>query len=322
MKAMCIQQYGGPEVIQLQDLAIPVPQTGDVLIRVKSAGLNFIDIYQRTGLYKNPLPFVLGNEAAGVVQAVGDGVQEFSAGDRVAFAMHLGAFAEYVCVPAAKVVAIPDSIDFATAAAVMLQGMTAHYLTHHTFPLQPGHTALVHAAAGGTGQLLVQMAKLRGASIVATVSTAAKADIARQAGADHVINYAEQDFSERLRELGIRVDVIYDSVGQATFERGLSCLKPRGYMVLFGQSSGPVAPFNPAVLAASGSVYLTRPSLAHYIADRSELEQRARDTFTWIEEDVLHVTIAAQFPLTETAQAEDALVSRRISGKIVLTVAE
>jgi NADPH2:quinone reductase len=284
--------------------------------------LNFIDIYQRTGLYKHPLPFVPGNEAAGVVEAVGSGVQLFAVGDRVAFAMHLGAFAEYVCVPAAKVVAIPDGVDFTTAAAVMLQGMTAHYLSHHTFPLQPGHTALVHAAAGGTGQLLVQMAKLAGAQVIATVSTDEKCAVAKQAGADVVINYTVHDFSEQLRELGLRPDVIYDSVGEATFERGLSCLKPRGYMVLFGQSSGPVAPLNPAVLAANGSVYLTRPSLAHYISDRNELEQRARDIFAWIEDGKLHVTIAAALPLAETALAEEALVSRRYSGKIVLAVAD
>jgi len=322
MKAMYIQQYGGPEVIQPAELAIPHPQAGEVLIRVKSAGLNFIDIYQRTGLYKHPLPFVPGNEAAGVVQAVGDGVQAFSTGDRVAFAMNLGAFAEYVCVPAAKVVAIPYAIDFATAAAVMLQGMTAHYLTHHTFPLQPGHTALVHAAAGGTGRLLVQIAKLRGANVVATVSTTEKAAIAAAAGADEVINYAEEDFGERLGKLGIRPDVIYDSVGQATFAKGLACLKPRGYMVLFGQASGPVAPLNPAVLAASGSVYLTRPSLAHYVADRRELEQRSSDIFRWIREGALQVAVAAVFPLAEAAQAEAALESRCYSGKIVLAVAD
>lgn len=322
MKAMQLHQYGGVEVLHTADLSMPVPQTGEVLLRVKKAGLNYIDIYQRTGLYKNPLPFVPGNEAAGVVQAVGGTVHEFSAGDRVAFAMHPGAFAEYVCVPAVKLVALPNSIDFATAAAVMLQGMTAHYLTHHTFPLQPGHTALVHAAAGGTGRLLVQMAKLRGARVVATVSTAEKSAIARQAGADEVINYAEQDFSERLRELDIRLDVIYDSVGEATFTKGLSCLQPRGYMVLFGQSSGAVAPLNPAVLAASGSIYLTRPSLAHYIADRRELEQRAKDIFGWIEEGKLHVAIAAVLPLQEMAKAHEALVSRRYSGKIVLTVAD
>jgi NADPH:quinone reductase len=322
MKAMHIKQYGGAQVIQPADLAVPVPQAGDVLVRVKRAGVNYIDIYQRTGLYKQPLPFIPGNEAAGIVEAVGDGVQIFAVGDRVAFAMHLGAFAEYVCVPAAKVVAIPDGVDFTTAAAVMLQGMTAHYLSRHTFPLQAGHTALVHAAAGGTGQLLVQMAKLAGANVIATVSTDEKCAIAKQAGADVVINYAVQDFSERLRELGIRPDVIYDSVGEATFEKGLACLKPRGYMVLFGQSSGAVAPLNPAVLAASGSVYVTRPSLAHYISDRNELEQRAGDIFNWIEEGKLHVAIAAVMPLAETAQAEEALVSRRYSGKIVLAVAE
>jgi len=293
-----------------------------VLVRVKRAGLNFIDIYQRTGLYKNPLPFVPGNEAAGVVEAVGAGVRDVEPGSRVAFAMHPGAFAELVCVPAAKVVTVPDGIDFTMAAAIMLQGMTAHYLTHHTFPLQPGHTALVHAAAGGTGRLLVQMAKGRGARVIATVSTEEKGAIARQAGADEVINYVEEDFSERLGKLGIRLDVIYDSVGQATFAKGLACLKPRGYMVLFGQASGPVAPLNPAVLAASGSVYLTRPSLAHYMAERRELEERSNDIFRWIREGTLQVAVAAVFPLAETAQAEVALESRRYSGKIVLAVAD
>ncbi len=322
MKAMCIEQYGGPEVIQPVELENPLPQAGEVLVRVKRAGLNFIDIYQRTGLYKNPLPFVPGNEAAGVVEAVGAGVRDVEPGSRVAFAMHPGAFAELVCVPAAKVVTVPDGIDFTMAAAIMLQGMTAHYLTHHTFPLQPGHTALVHAAAGGTGRLLVQMAKGRGARVIATVSTEEKGAIARQAGADEVINYVEEDFSERLEKLGIRPDVIYDSVGQATFAKGLACLKPRGYMVLFGQASGPVAPLNPAVLAASGSVYLTRPSLAHYMAERRELEERSNDIFRWIREGTLQVAVAAVFPLAETAQAEVALESRRYSGKIVLAVAD
>ncbi len=322
MNAMRIQEYGGPEVIQPVELAIPLPQAGEVLVRVKRAGLNFIDIYQRTGLYKNPLPFVPGNEAAGVVEAVGAGVRDVEPGSRVAFAMHPGAFAELVCVPAAKVVTVPDGIDFTMAAAIMLQGMTAHYLTHHTFPLQPGHTALVHAAAGGTGRLLVQMAKLRGARVIATVSTEEKGAIARQAGADEVINYSKEDFSQRLGQLGIRPDVIYDSVGQATFEKGLSCLKPRGCMVLFGQASGAVAPLNPAVLAASGSVYLTRPSLAHYMAERRELEERSNDIFRWIREGTLQVAVAAVFPLAETAQAEVALESRRYSGKIVLAVAD
>lgn len=322
MNAMRIQEYGGPEVIRPAELAIPLPQAGEVLVRVKRAGLNFIDIYQRTGLYKNPLPFVPGNEAAGVVEAVGAGVRDVEPGSRVAFAMHPGAFAELVCVPAAKVVTVPDGIDFTMAAAIMLQGMTAHYLTHHTFPLQPGHTALVHAAAGGTGRLLVQMAKGRGARVIATVSTEEKGAIARQAGADEVINYVEEDFSERLGKLGIRLDVIYDSVGQATFAKGLACLKPRGYMVLFGQASGPVAPLNPAVLAASGSVYLTRPSLAHYMAERRELEERSNDIFRWIREGTLQVAVAAVFPLAETAQAEVALESRRYSGKIVLAVAD
>lgn len=322
MNAMRIQEYGGPEVIQPVELAMPLPQAGEVLVRVKRAGLNFIDIYQRAGLYKNPLPFVPGNEAAGVVEAVGAGVRDVGPGSRVAFAMHPGAFAELVCVPAAKVVTVPDGIDFTTAAAIMLQGMTAHYLTHHTFPLQPGHTALVHAAAGGTGRLLVQMAKWRGARVIATVSTPEKGAMATAAGADEVINYAEEDFSERLGKLGIRLDVIYDSVGQATFAKGLACLKPRGYMVLFGQSSGPVEPLNPAVLAASGSVYLTRPSLAHYIADRHELEQRSNDIFRWIREGTLQVAVAAVFPLAETAQAEVALESRCYSGKIVLAVAD
>jgi NADPH:quinone reductase len=322
MYAVRISQFGNPSVLQWQDVDMPEPAAGQVLVRVQTAGVNFIDIYQRTGLYKNPLPFTPGMEAAGVVHKVGAGVPDLQKGDRVAFAMHLGAYAEYVAVPWEKLVLVPEQIKIETAAAALLQGLTAHYLSHDAFPLRSGDLALVHAAAGGTGRLLVQIAKIRGCRVIATVSSAEKAQHAKQAGADWVINYKEEDFSQRVKEFtnGRGVNVVYDSVGADTFAKGLTCLRPRGYMVLFGQSSGPVAPLDPAVLAGHGSLFLTRPSLAHYIAEREELVKRSNDLFTWIRQGLLQITIAKIFPMSRAAEAQEALASRKLSGKILIEV--
>ncbi|OPZ69880.1 MAG: Quinone oxidoreductase 1 [bacterium ADurb.Bin478] len=322
MQAVQISRFGGSHVLTFTDLPTPKPATGQVLVRIQFAGVNFIDIYQRTGLYKNPLPFVPGMEAAGVVEDVGLNVIEFAVGDRVAFAMHPGAYAEYVCVPWQKLVKIPDFIVAEQAAAGMLQGLTAHYLAHDAYPLQMGDLALVHAAAGGTGGLLVQMAKIRGSRVIATVSSAEKEQRARSLGADWVIQYTATDFAAKVKELtnGKGVDVVYDSVGVDTFTKSLTCLRPRGYLVLYGQSSGPVAPVDPGVLAGMGSLFLTRPSLTHYISRREELLKRANDVFAWLKQKRLLVTIAKKFPLEKAAEAQEALASRRYAGKILLQV--
>jgi len=322
MHAIQVSAYGGTDVLQLKELATPELSSGHVLIRLHAVGVNYIDIYHRSGLYKNPLPFVPGMEAAGLIEAVGDEVKEFKVGERVGFAMHLGAYAEYALVPWQKVLRVPKEIEWETAAACLLQGMTAHYLCHDSYPLAPGETALVHAAAGGTGGLLVQMAKAKGARVIATVSNTEKEQRARRLGADEVINYATADFAEKVKELthGRGVDVVYDSVGVDTFAQSMTCLRPRGFLVLFGQSSGAVAPIDPALLASHGSLFLTRPSLAHYIADRGELVRRAEDVFAGIQQGRWQITIAKKFPLAEAAKAQEALVSRRYSGKILLTV--
>ncbi len=320
MKAVRIHRYGGREALQLDDIDVPEPGPGEARVKLAAAGVNFIDVYHRLGLYKLDTPFTLGTEGAGVVDAVGEGVREVKKGDRVAFTMHNGAYAEYVVVPAHKLVPVPEAVDLATAAAVMTQGMTAHYLTHSTFPLQAGHHALVHAAAGGTGLLLVQMAKQRGARVIGTVSTEEKAQRARAAGADEVILYTEQDFVAETKRLtdGQGVHVVYDSVGQQTFDNSLDCLRPRGYMVLFGQSSGPVPPLDPQVLNRKGSLFLTRPYLSHYLLDRDELLWRARDVFRAIEDGDLKVRIDRTLPLSEAAEAHRALESRETSGKVLL----
>lgn len=322
MQAVQISRFGGTHVLTLTDLPTPKPAGGQVLVRIQFAGVNFIDIYQRTGLYKNPLPFVPGMEAAGVVEAMGPDVIEFATGDRVAFAMHVGAYAEYVCVPWQKLVKIPDSLASEQAAAGMLQGLTAHYLAHDTYPLQVGDLALVHAAAGGVGGLLVQMAKIRGSRVIATVGNAEKEQRARSLGADWVINYTTADFAAKVKELtnGRGVDVVYDSVGVDTFSKSLACLRLRGYLVLYGQSSGPVAPMDPAVLATMGSLFLTRPSLGHYISRREELLKRANDVFSWLKQKQLLITIAKKFPLERAAEAQEALASRKYAGKILLQV--
>ena len=277
MKAIRVHKYGGPEVLTLEEVPIPEPKAGEARVKIEAVGVNYVDIYQRTGLYPLQTPFTLGQEAAGIVNAVGEGVTEVKRGDQVAYAMVLGSYAEYAVVPAWRLVSVPSNIDAKAAAALMLQGMTAHYLTRSTYPLKKGETALVHAAAGGVGLVLIQIAKQLGAYSIGTVSTEAKAQLAKEAGADATILYTQTDFVPEVKKLtdGQGVHVVYDSVGQSTFDKSLDCLKPRGYLVLFGQSSGPVPPFDPGKLAAKGSLFLTRPSLLHYTLDRAELLQRA-----------------------------------------------
>jgi NADPH2:quinone reductase len=282
--------------------------------------LNYIDVYFRTGLYKSPLPFTPGMEAAGTVEAVGDNVSELKPGDRVAYAGVLGAYAEYALVKAAQLVPLPDDVDFPSAAAVMLQGLTAHYLTHSTFPLRKGETVLLHAAAGGVGLLLIQIAKRIGARVIGTVSTEEKASLARKAGADHIVFYTREDFEQEVKKItgGSGVDVVYDSVGKTTFDKSLDCIRRRGMMVLFGQSSGPVPPMEPGALNAKGSLYLTRPGLAHYTATREELLWRSGDLFGWIAEKSLNLRIDRTYPLKEVAQAHRALESRQTAGKVLI----
>ena len=321
MKAVRVHAPGGPAALRIEDVPTPAPQAGEVLIRVEAAGVNFIDLYQRSGAYKIAMPFTPGQEAAGTVAAVGAGVSGFAPGDRVGtYYGALGAYAEYAIAPADKVVSIPAGVTTAQTAAVLLQGMTAHYLTCTTYPLQPGDTCLVHAAAGGVGLLLCQLAKRRGARVIGTVSTAEKETLARRAGADDVIRYTETDFATEVKRLtgGTGVQVVYDSVGKTTFTAGLGCLVPRGMMVLFGQSSGPVEPLDPQVLNQRGSLFLTRPTLAHYVASRAELEQRSGDLFRWMREGGLSVRIDAEFPLARAADAHIALAGRSTTGKLLL----
>ncbi len=320
MKAIRIAQYGPAEVLQLAELPGPTPGPGQVLVRLEAAGVNFIDIYHRRGWYPLALPFTPGQEAAGVVTAVGPGVTEVASGDRVAYSGGGGSYAEQNVVPADRLVPVPEAIDLQTAAATMLQGMTAHYLAHSTFPLAPGHTTLVHAAAGGVGQLLVQLARRRGAGVIGTVSTEEKAALAREAGADAVIRYTEVDFHAETMRLtgGAGVDVVYDSVGQDTFERSLDCLRPRGLLALYGQSSGRVPPFDLQALNRKGSLFITRPSLGHYTATREELLARAGDLFRWIAAGELRVRLDRAFPLAEAAAAHRYMEARQSKGKVLL----
>jgi len=320
MKAVRVHDYGGAEVLAIEDIAVPEPQAGEARVKIEAIGVNFIDIYQRTGLYPLKTPFTLGMEGAGVVDAIGENVTEVEKGERVAYAMILGSYAEYALVPAAKLVPRPADVDSQSAAALMLQGMTAHYLTHSSYALKDGETALVHAAAGGTGLLLVQIAKMRGARVIGTVSTEAKAQLAKAAGADEVILYTQSDFLTEVKKLtgGKGVHVVYDSVGATTFEKSLDCLRPRGYLVLFGQSSGPVPPLDPGKLAAKGSLFLTRPTLAHYTLDRAELLQRAGDLFGWSASGKLKLRIDKVCSLSQAADAQRLLESRKTTGKIVL----
>jgi NADPH2:quinone reductase len=322
MKAIRVFEPGGPESMQLVDVPTPEPGPGQALVRIAVSGVNFIDVYFRTGLYKAERPIALGNEAAGTVEAVGSGVTEAAVGDRVAYAMARGSYAEYAVVPAAVLVKLPEAVDFQTGAAAMLQGMTAHYLTHSTYPLKRGDTCLVHAAAGGAGGLVVQMAKLAGARVIGTVSTARKAEIAREHGADETILYTEQDFEAEVKRLtgGRGVDVVYDSVGQATFEKSLGSLRPRGLLALFGQSSGPVPPVDLNILNSKGSLFVTRPSLGQHVATRDELLWRASDVLNWTRAGKLKLRIERLYPLAEAAQAHRDLEGRRTAGKLLLTV--
>lgn len=320
MKAIRIHATGGHDVLRLEEIDQPQPGPGQALVKVAFAGLNFIDIYQRLGQYKMPLPFTPGLEGGGTVAAVGPDVTEVKPGDRVAYCMMPGAYADYSVVPAARLVPVPDGVSLEQATALMVQGMTAHYLVFSTFPLAVRHTALIHAAAGGTGRLLVQIAGRTGARIIATAGTAEKAELARSAGADEVIIYTQTDFGPEVKRLtdGAGVDVVYDSVGKSTFAAGLDCLKPRGYMVLWGQASGPVDPIDPQILNQKGSIFLTRPSLGAYIASRDELLQRAGDLFAWVKAGELDVRIDRVFPLVDAAAAHAYIEDRRTKGKVLL----
>jgi len=320
MKAIRIHAYGGSEVMQVEEIPTPQPGDGQLLVKLDAIGLNFIDTYQRSGLYPISLPFIPGNEGAGVVEAVGAGVTDYAPGDRVAYTGVLGAYADYTLLPADRAVRVPNGMDMQAAAAIMLQGMTAHYLSHDTFPLKSGDWCLVHAGAGGVGLLLIQMAKALGANVITTVSTDEKEALAKGAGADHVIQYTKTDFeAEVLKIVGDRkLDVIYDSVASTTFEKGLNLLRMRGMMVLYGQSSGPVAPLDPAILNQKGSLFLTRPSLFHYIASREDLATRAGAVLEMVNSGKLDVRIGETFPLVEAKAAHDALEGRKTTGKVLL----
>jgi len=320
MKAILIKQTGGPEVLQLAELPIPQPKPNEAVVKIAASGVNFIDTYQREGRYKVALPFVLGQEGAGTVASVGADVKSLKAGDRVAWASVLGSYGEYAAVPAERLVPVPDGVSDQQAAAAMLQGMTAQYLIYSTFPIKRGQTALVHAAAGGVGQLLVQMARDIGARVIATVSTDEKAELARKAGADEVILYTKVDFETETKRLtdGHGVDVVYDGVGKTTFEKGLNVLRPRGMMVLFGGSSGAVPPFDLIQLAQKGSLYVTRPTLFQYIATTEELRARSSAVFKMIAEGRLKLRIEHIYPLAEVATAHRELESRKTTGKLLL----
>jgi NADPH:quinone reductase len=320
MKAIQVKQPGGPAVLELLDVPVPEPKTTEAVVKLAASGVNFIDVYQREGRYKVPLPFVLGQEGAGVVTAVGSNVTSVKAGDRVAWTGLLGGYAEYAAVSADRLVAIPAGVTDQQAAAAMLQGMTAHYLCHDTFPLKRGETALVHAAAGGVGLLLVQMAHHIGARVLATVSTEEKAKLAREAGADEIILYTQSDFEAETRRLtnGQGVHVVYDSVGKTTFEKGLNVLRPRGMMVLFGGSSGAVPPLDLIALSQKGSLYVTRPTLVNYIASREELLSRSAAVFAMISSGKLKLRIAHTYPLAEAQRAHRDLEGRKTTGKLLL----
>jgi NADPH2:quinone reductase len=320
MKAIQIHETGGPEALELADLPIPVPGAGQVLIRIEAIGVNFIEIYFRKGVYKAALPLTPGSEAAGTVEELGPGVTGFAAGDAVASVSVLGSYAEYALVPAAALVKTPKGLSMEQAAAAMLQGMTAHYLAHSTFPLKAGDTALVHAGAGGVGLLLTQIAVRLGARVITTVSTAAKAELSREAGASKTILYNEEDFEAEVKRLtdGKGVDVVYDSVGKTTFDQSLNCLRPRGLLALFGASSGPVPPFDLIQLSGKGSLFVTRPTLWHYIATRAELEWRSGDVLGWAAKGELKLRTEHVYPLTEAAQAQTDLEERKTTGKILL----
>jgi NADPH2:quinone reductase len=320
MKAIRVHDAGGPDVLRVEDIPDPAPAGGELLIEVEAVGVNFIEIYYREGLYPVQRPFTPGSEAAGVVRRIGPGVTEFAVGDRIVSQNVKGAYAQHALVPADKAVRIPDGVSTKTAAAVWLQGLTAHYLSHSTFPLKAGDRCLVHAAAGGVGLLLCQMAKKRGAFVIGTASTEEKRKLARRAGADEVIDYTTHDFAAEVKRIthNAGVDVVYDSVGKTTFDQSLDCLRPRGMMVLLGQSSGPVPPFDPQILNRKGSLFLTRPTLNSYVATRDELLSRSNEILGWLERGELNVRIGAQFPLDKADEAQRALAGRRTTGKVLL----
>lgn len=320
MKAIRVHATGGPDALRLEEVERPTVGPGQVLVKIEAAGVNYVDVYQRTGLYKVAMPFTPGQEAAGTVVGVGRGVDDPKVGARVAYAGPMGAYAEYAVVPADRVVTLPDGVSVKQGAAVMLQGLTAHYLATSTYPLKPGDTCLVHAAAGGVGLLLCQVAKLRGARVLGTVSTREKAALAREAGADEVILYTEQDFESEVKRLttGAGLQVVYDSVGKTTFDKGLNCLVRRGTMVLYGQSSGPVGPLDPQVLSQKGSLFLTRPTLIHYIATRAELLARAGELLGWVKSGTLRVRVDRELPLAQAAEAHRLLEARKTTGKVLL----
>jgi NADPH2:quinone reductase len=324
MKAVRVHRTGSPEVLSYEELPVPEPKEGEVLVKLEAAGVNYIDTYQRSGLYPIELPATLGQEGAGAVARLGPRVTGFKEGDLVAWTGVLGSYAQYQAVPQERLVPIPGGVTPKQAAAAMLQGMTAHYLARSTYPLKEGDTCLVHAAAGGVGLLLVQIARMCGATVIGTVSTAEKEALAREAGAHHVIRYTETDFAAEVKRVtaGRGVQVVYDSVGRDTFEKSLDCLALRGMLVLFGQSSGPVPPFDPQILNRKGSLFLTRPSLAHYIATREELLERANDVLTWVKEGRLRLRIHTEYPLSQAAAAHRDLEGRRTSGKLVLVPGE
>jgi NADPH:quinone reductase len=320
MKAIRIHQPGGPDALDLDEVPQPMPSAGEALVKIDAAGLNYIDVYLREGIYKAPLPFTLGLEAGGTVTAVGPGVTEVKVGDRVAYTGVPGAYAEFAVAPAARLVVLPPGLSTKQGAAAMLQGMTAHYLATSTWPLHEGDTCLVHAAAGGVGLLLCQIAKMRGARVIATVSTEDKAKLARSAGADDVVLYSKQDFATEVKRLtgGKGLQVIYDGIGKATFDKGFDCLAPRGMMVLYGQASGPVGSFDPQVLNTKGSLFLTRPSLNHHISTRAELLARAGDVLGWVRDGKLRLRMELEYPLRDAPDAHRALEGRKTTGKVLL----
>ena len=320
MKAIRIHQVGGPETMQLEEIPQPEPARGETRVRLEAIGVNYIDTYHRTGLYPLNLPFTPGIEGAGVVEEVGPSVEDFSVGDRVAFANSLGSYSEEKVVAVKDLAKLPEGMESRTAAAAMVQGITAHYLTHSTFPLEPGHKVLIHAAAGGVGLLLVQLAKRLGATVFGTVSNEEKAEAARAAGADHVILYTQTDFATAVKKLanGKGVDVVYDSVGKETYERSMACLVPRGMLVLYGNASGPVPPIDPLTLGKAGSIFLTRPTIAHYTRDRREFLGRVEEIFSWIQSDELRLTVDRSLPLSEAAEAHRLLEGRKTKGKLLL----
>ncbi len=314
MKAVFVETPGGVENLKYAELAKPTPGPGQALVKIAAAGVNFIDIYFRTGLYPAPPPVVLGNEGAGTVEAVAPDVTNVAPGDRVAYAMARGSYAEYAVVPAWQLVKIPASVDFQTAAAAMLQGMTAHYLTHSTYPLKPGDSCLIHAAAGGVGLVLVQMAKMRGARVIGTAGTEEKAKLAKDAGADEVVVYTKEEFKTKAKGM----HVVYDSVGKSTFLDSLDCLRPRGMMVTFGNASGPAPEFAPLLLSQKGSLFITRPTLAHYTATPEELAWRAGDVLGWIAQGKLKLHIHKVYPLADAAEAHRDIEGRKTTGKLLL----